>query len=171
MTHLLVTQLRFTRSELQRALDGISDEDARRRVKPMNCISWMIGHLADQEQRYWVQWAQGRIVVPELNDLVGFGKPASMPPLAEMWAAWHTIIEAADPYLDTLTPEILQTTFARDGNSIGENIGTLLQRMLYHYWYHIGEAMAVRQLLGHSQLPEFVGNLGSKGPYQPEFIK
>jgi len=88
-----------------------------------------------------------------------------------MWAAWHTIIEAADPYLDTLTPEILQTTFARDGNSIGENIGTLLQRMLYHYWYHIGEAMAVRQLLGHSQLPEFVGNLGSKGPYQPEFIK
>lgn len=168
MTHLLVTQLRFTRGELQRALEGISDEDARRRVKPMNCISWMIGHLADQEQRYWVRWGQGKIVVPELRALVGFGQPASTPPLADMWAAWHAVVQAADPYLDTLTPEILQTTFATDGATVGENIGTLLQRALYHYWYHIGEAMAVRQLLGHSGLPEFVGNLGTKGPYHPE---
>jgi hypothetical protein len=28
-------------------LEGVSDEDARHRIMPMNCISWMVGHLLD----------------------------------------------------------------------------------------------------------------------------
>jgi hypothetical protein len=39
MTHPFVTQLRFARSELVRCLEGVSDEDARRHLEPMNCIS------------------------------------------------------------------------------------------------------------------------------------
>ena len=39
MIHPLVTQLRFTRSEFTRCLEGVSEEDARRRLLPMNCIS------------------------------------------------------------------------------------------------------------------------------------
>jgi hypothetical protein len=46
-----VWQLRFTRREFQRGLAGVSDADARRRIEPMNCISWNTGHLAWQEQR------------------------------------------------------------------------------------------------------------------------
>jgi hypothetical protein len=57
--HPLVTQLRFARSELVRCLEGVSDEDALRRFEPMNCISWIIGHLANQEHFYWVLAAQG----------------------------------------------------------------------------------------------------------------
>ena len=38
-THLLVTQLHFVRSEFQRCLAGVSDEDARKRPLPMNCIA------------------------------------------------------------------------------------------------------------------------------------
>jgi hypothetical protein len=44
MTQPLVIQLRFARNELMRALEGVSDEEARRRFEPMNCISWMVGH-------------------------------------------------------------------------------------------------------------------------------
>jgi uncharacterized damage-inducible protein DinB len=168
MTHPLVTQLRFTRSELRRALDGVSDADARRRLEPMNCVSWMIGHLANQEQYYWVYLAQGKAVIPGLNELVGYGKPASTPPLADMWAAWHAVTQAAEPYLVKLTSDVLQTHFERDGKPVPENIGTLLQRVIYHYWYHIGEGLAARQLLGHPDLPEFVGDLGIQGPYRPE---
>jgi len=29
----------------------------------------------------------------------------------------------------------------------------------YHYWFHIGEAHAVRQMLGHGNLPDFVSDL------------
>lgn len=47
----LVTQLRFTRDEFVRGLTGLTDEEARRRFQPINWISWMIGHVAWQEQR------------------------------------------------------------------------------------------------------------------------
>jgi hypothetical protein len=44
MPYPLVEQLRFVRSEFRRALAGLSDEDARRRLLPMNCISQLLGH-------------------------------------------------------------------------------------------------------------------------------
>ena len=168
MAHPLVDQLRFARSELLRALDGVSDEEARRRFEPMNSISWMVGHLANQENSYWVFLAQGKKLQPGLRDLVGYGQPASTPPLADMWAAWHAVTTAADEYLDTVTPEILQTHFEWRGEPLKESAGTLLQRTIYHYWYHIGESQAVRQLLGHTGLPEFVGDIGEQAPYRPE---
>ena len=108
-THPLVSQLRFTRSEFVRCIKEVSPEDATRRIMPMNCISWIVGHLANQEQTYWVLLAQGHVMVPGLNDLVGSGKPASTPPLDEMWADWHTITEASDIYLDC--DNIKQDTF------------------------------------------------------------
>lgn len=164
MPHPLVTQLRFTRSEFCRGLAGLSDADARRRLMPMNCISWLIGHLAWQEQRYWLWRAQGQVPLPELNELLAYGKPASTPPLDEMWAAWWLVTSAADPWLDELTTERLQQPLAAGF----ANVGTYLHRTTYHYWYHLGEALAVRQMLGHGPLPDFVGDIDGEAPYQPE---
>jgi hypothetical protein len=104
MPHPLVLQLRFARSEFQRALVGLTDDEARRRFLPMNCISWNIGHLAWQEQRCWLWRAQGQILL----------------------------------------------------------------RMIYHYWYHTGENMAIRQMPGHTGLPDFVGDSDGEAPYRPE---
>ncbi|NJN82169.1 MAG: DinB family protein [Caldilineaceae bacterium] len=159
MPHMLVSQLRFARSEFVRGLEGVTDEEARRRLGQMNSISWMIGHMAEQENRYWVWWGQGRALVPELRSQVGYGRPASTPPLAEMWEAWRTATSAADTFLDSLDEARLLTHFEQRGTVIEESIGTLLLRNLYHYWFHCGESSAVRQLLGHSPLPEFVGNM------------
>jgi len=165
--HLLVTQLRFARGEFARALEGISADEARRRVMPMNSLGWMIGHLANQEHRYWVVLAQQKNLAPDLNNLVGYGKPASTPALEEMRQVWRMVTAAADAYLDTLTPKILQDFLLRDGKPVDENIGTLLLRNIYHYWYHTGEASAVRQVLGHEHLPEFVGDMDAAA-YRPE---
>lgn len=167
MVHPLVDQLRFARSEWVRALEGVSDEDARRRLTPMNSISWMVGHLVWQENRYWLQLAQGQDLAPHLNALVGYGKPATTPPLDEMWSAWRTVTGAADVYLDTFTNEGLVTYYQWRGKDISESVGTLLQRVIYHYWYHTGEAMAIRQLLGHTNLPEFVGSFSEQAHYRP----
>jgi hypothetical protein len=38
--------------------------------------------------------------------------------------------------------------------------------VIYHYWYHIGESMAIRQMLGHGDLADFVGDLDNEGPYR-----
>ena len=167
MTHPLVTQLRFARSELVRCLDGIADEDARHRFPPMNCISWMIGHLATQEQFYWVYLAQGKLVNPNLYELVGHGRPASTPPLADMWQAWRDVTAAADEFLETITPEVLTAYLVQGETKARETTGTMLLRNTYHYWFHTGEACAVRQMLGHPNLPEFVGDMRT-AVYQPE---
>ncbi|MBN1535715.1 MAG: DinB family protein [Anaerolineales bacterium] len=165
--HPLVTQLRFARSELVRCLEGLNEADATRQILPMNSISWMVGHLANQETRYWVRLAQGISLYPELNDRVGYGKPPSTPLLKEMWELWREITAAADVYLDTVTPEILLTHFNFNGKPLDESVGTMLMRNIYHYWYHIGEASAVRQMMWHQNLPEFVGDM-SLATYQKE---
>lgn len=108
MPHPLVLQLRFTRREFQRALKNISPEDAVKRIEPLNCISWMIGHMAWQEQMYWLTQPQGLTPVPEVN-LCANGQPACTPPLDEMWAAWHLITTTADAWLDTLDSTQLTT--------------------------------------------------------------
>src|SRR5258708_37147812 len=166
--HPLVVQLRFARSEFQRGLVGLSAEEACRRFMPMNCISWNVGHLAWQEQRYWLWYGQGQMPLPNIQEQFANGAPASTPSLDEMWAAWHTITQAADPWLDALTTEKLQQYVVRDGQISDVLFGSMLQRVIYHYWYHTGENAAIRQLLGHTDLPEFVGNIDDEAPYRPE---
>jgi hypothetical protein len=84
-----------------------------------------------------------------------------------MWAAWHTVTRAADEFLDTLTTDKLQTHLVWQAKPLRESIGTLILRNTYHYWHHLGEAHAVRQMLGHRDLPEFVGDM-SAAIYRPE---
>jgi len=167
MTHPLVTQLRFARSEFVRCLDGVTEEEGIVRLQPMNSISWMVGHLTSQENFYWARLAQNKKLAPELAKLVASGQPATTPPLADMWAAWREVTAAADIYLDTLTSETMETHFVFRSKTQQESIGTMLLRNLYHYWFHTGEAHAVRQQLGHVDLPQFVGGMET-AVYRPE---
>jgi uncharacterized damage-inducible protein DinB len=167
--HPLVLQLKFTRSEFTRALKGITEEDATRRILPMNCISWNIGHLAWQEQRYFLFFGQGLLPYPDVQKAFAYGAPASTPSLHEVQDYWGKITQEADPWLESLTSAKLQEHFVKqDGTQGGAIFGSLLQRVIYHYWYHTGENMAIRQMLGHTHLPEFVGNIDDKAPYIPE---
>lgn len=169
MPHPLVIQLRFTLSEFQRALAGLNDADASRRLLPMNCISWIIGHLAWHEQGIWLADFQKQTPLPHFNEVYGYGQPASTPPLAESLDAWHTVTKLADPFLDTLTTQRLQelTLPDEDDPAMCYTAGSLMQRLNYHYWYHTGEIMSIRQMLGHSDLAEFVGDIDTEAPYQP----
>jgi hypothetical protein len=170
MPHPLVLQLRFTRSEFQRGLAGLTEAEGQRRFNSMNCISWNIGHLTWQEQRYCLWRGQGQILLPHLNDQFAYGAPASTPTLEAAWTAWRTITQAADPWLDQLTTEKLQARheFQFDGQTVNLTFGNLIQRLIYHYWYHLGESLAIRQFLGHTDLPEFVGNIDDEAPYTPD---
>jgi DinB superfamily len=162
--HPLVTQLRFTRREWVRGLKAVTPEEGARRFGPINPIAWMIGHLAWQEQLYWLERAQGRIVVSEVKQC-GYGKPLTVPPLDEAWAWWRAVTAAADPYLDSLAGTQLTQRWKRERSP--ETPGTKLHRTTYHYWFHLGESQAIRQMLGHTKLPDFVGGFG-KSQYQPE---
>lgn len=168
MAHPLVDQFRFTRKEWLRGLQGISERDAGKHFGPMNCISWTVGHMAWHEQRSWLQRAQGKILFPQLNELFAYGAPMSTPAMAEMLEAWNAVTKAADPFLDTVTNAGLQGDLPVNGASVGQSIGSALRRVTYHYWYHIGETQAVRQMLGQKDLPEYVGDIEAEAPYRPE---
>ena len=168
MQHPLVRQLCFTRNEFTRALVGVTDLEARQRFLPMNCMSWNVGHLAWQEQRYFVTFAQGKVLLPELNEQFAYGAPASTPTLADMHTAWQVVTRAADAWLEHVTTEGLLQTYTSSDGGWTTSFGNLLQRVIYHYWYHTGENLAIRQQLGHSNLPEYVGNIDDEAPYQPE---
>jgi uncharacterized damage-inducible protein DinB len=168
MAHPLVDQFRFTRREWLRGLEGVSDEDAARHFGPMNCISWTIGHLAWHEQRYWLERAQGQILFPALNKEFAYGAPMSTPILGEMLEIWRTVTQASDPLLDSLTTQALEADLQHKGRSVGQSYGSALRRITYHYWYHIGEVQAIRQMLGHASLPEYVGDIETEAPYRPE---
>ena len=85
-----------------------------------------------------------------------------------MWSAWNLVTQAADPWLDTLTSAKLQERAGGKGWASDKIYGSLLQRVIYHYWYHNGENQAIRQQLGHANLPEFVGNIDEEAGYSPE---
>lgn len=159
MAHTMVEQLRFTRGELLRCLDGLGAGDALVEHGQMNCISWTLGHLAAHENNNFVFLAQNKVLLPNLRKICSYGSPRSQPDYDEMQAAWREVTACADSFLDTLTTEKLLEHFQWKGQPLAESIGTMLYRTIYHYWYHLGEIHAMRQLLGQRDLPQFVGDL------------
>ena len=167
MAHPRVEQLRFARLEWRRGLHGLGAAEARRRLEPMNSISWMVGHLAWHERLIWLDRAQGLQVEPILDPLAS-GEPATTPDLAPMWATWRRVVKLADLYLDTLSSADLERGLPHDARRNAPTAGSQLQRITYHYWSHIGEASAIRQIMGHPDLAQFVGDIDSVAPYRRE---
>ena len=155
MAHPLVDQLRFTRSEWLRALDGVPEEDGFRRFEPMNSIGWTVAHLAWQEQRNFLTRPQGLTPVPILNEVAPNGGPATTPSLTEMLAAWKQVTDA--PTIRGWTRSTPTALVQPLPGTPPRTVGDAIHRTLYHYWFHAGEIMAMRQLLDHPNRPEFVG--------------
>ncbi|HEX2884548.1 MAG TPA: DinB family protein [Candidatus Limnocylindria bacterium] len=168
MAHPLIDQLRFTRSEFLRGIRGVSEGDSTRRLDPMNSIGWNVGHLAWQEQQYFITWPSGRRPFPDIDREFVSGGPPSTPALERVLTAWKAITADADRWLDTVTSEALEAHVMSGGRQIQRRYGDLVQRVIYHYWFHTGENAAIRQMLGHGRLPQFVGSIDTKAPYRPD---
>jgi hypothetical protein len=166
MPHPLVDQLRFARRQFRVAFTGTPAEDALKRLGPMNSIGWIVAHLAWHEQAYWLTRAQGITVRPEVVEEGASGKPGTTPPLDAMAAAWEAVTAAADPWLDRQTAESL---FQPIPNSPSPRlVGNGILRVTDHYWFHAGEIIAIRQVLGHTGLPEFVGDIDGLAPWRSD---
>lgn len=166
MTHPLVDQLRFARSEWLRGLDGVSAADAQQHFGRMNCISWIVGHLAWHEHRYWLNKAQDVMLYPQLNEMFAFGAPMSTPELAEMRGMWDEVTKTADPFLDTLTDAQMHQDLQSFRSGGHQSHGSAILRITYHYWFHTGEIAAIRQMLDQRDLPQFVGFIEDEAPYR-----
>jgi len=163
-----VTIQHLARREFLRGLQGLSDEDARKRIEPMNCISWIVGHVALQQHVFFVAWPDGTETEPRY-DAFHTGSPPSEPPMEEVIALWQASCDDADVWLDVATEDSLRQMLAAPAAvENGENAGTLLVRNIFHTWCHLGEISSLRQMLGH-RAPEFVNMYGwSYGSDEPD---
>lgn len=169
MTHKLIQQLNYAKERWLEGHEGLSEEDAQKRLGNANSISWMMGHLACYDQLMWCELAQGKVVDKSV-DTCAFGRPASTPSLTAMRSAWDTIQAEVTPFLEGLTEDDLNRTFERDGR-FTENFGTVILRQTWHYWYHLGEMQAIRQALGHTDQPQYIGRMNPEVKYTPNAAK
>ncbi len=151
--HTLAQLLKLTRKEFERNLVGLTDEDARKHVAPMNCISWIIAHVACQHRAFFVDWPAGRQTDSRYLPY-GYGAPPSQPSLEEAMTLWQDACKGADAWLEAATGESLQG-ICPNSLAQGESWGTLLVRSIFHTWCHLGEISSIRQILGHRP-PQFV---------------
>ena len=157
--HPLVQMQHLTRKEFWRGLGGLSDEDARRRLEPMNCISWIVGHLAHQTHALFVALPQDKEIEPRYRPF-GTGAAPSQPSLEEATGLWEDACRDADLHLKPATEASTRSFFdTRHDWGSSDNLGTLVVRNIFHTWQHLGEVNAIRQMLGH-KAPEFVNMHG-----------
>lgn len=152
--HHLVRYLQHARRELRRAVDGMAVPDLERRVGGINSVAWMVGHLAWQEQAYWLT-SRGEPALADL-DAFGRGRPDAAPRFEALFAVWERVTVAADGWLEGLDEVDLRSHLQGRRLFELENIGTLLTRTSSHYYLHIGQITAVRRLLD-DRVPSFVG--------------
>ena len=151
--HTLVNMLVLSRREFERNLAGLSDEDSRKRIEPMNCISWIIAHVANQHHAFFVAWPRGQEVEPRYIPY-GYGQPASQPSLDESMRLWRDAYSDSEDWLKNVTDGVLREKPAVTSIR-GENFGALMVRCIFHTWCHLGEISSIRQILGHKP-PQFV---------------
>ena len=149
--HTLVDMLDISRKEFNRNLKGLTDEDSRKRIEPMNCISWIIAHVADQHHTFYVAWAQGK-EREERYSQYGYGSAASQPPLEEAMNLWNDACRDADAWLQMATEESMKAQPVT-ASPESENMGALTVRCIFHTWCHMGEISSIRQVLGHKPPP------------------
>ncbi len=166
MVHPLVLAQRYAREEFRRGLQGMTDPEAQfRPIKAdgsqMNCISWIVGHMANQESLFFVRGVGGAWnsnLDPFLT-----GQPACEPPFSDALAMWSEATATADEWLGKADDEALKNPLQF---SWPENLGTALMRNTFHYWFHCGEVNAIRQMLGHPEMI-FVGQMIGHLEYPP----
>ena len=168
--HPLVLQLRFTRARVPARPQGrLATPTARMRLGPMNCIAWNVGHLAWQEQRYFVIDRPGAHAVPGARRGVRSRRrraprracPRRSPPGGDP--------AEADPWLDDAHVGVAR----RDAGPAraaprddlrqprpADDLPLLVPQRARTR--RSGSRWATRRL------PQFVGNIDGEAPYRPE---
>ncbi|MCA9835761.1 MAG: DinB family protein [Trueperaceae bacterium] len=151
----LVKYVFHVRRELNRALEGLSEADLDKRVAGINSCAWIVAHLAWQEQRYWLE-PRG---LPQVADLSAYRNGATLtnPNFAEVYPLWQEIIRQSESWLEGLAEDDLRNHFRGNKFFELENIGSLMTRVIGHYYLHIGQITAIRKILGY-EVPGFVGS-------------
>jgi uncharacterized damage-inducible protein DinB len=136
---------------LLHCLDGVSEDEARRRLAGQgNNLAFLIAHLTDS--RHFMATSLKRPLAnpltPLLADRRGIDVVPTWPPVDELRAAWRAVGHHLAAVLPSLTAEELNETnvhrFPMDDST---RLG-LIAFLAQHESYHVGQAAFLRRQLG-----------------------
>lgn len=140
--------------ELERVAEALPTPGRGRPIGRLNAGSWIVAHVAQQQDAYWCTGAQGLEPDAWLADHeVGFGSGPSVPDYHEALAALGRVRARAIPYLRSLRDENLEAVMQpAQGSRRAQTVGDMLVRAIGHVFVHTGELATVASLVGAPDL-------------------
>jgi hypothetical protein len=140
--------------EVERVASALPNPGRGRAIGRLNAGSWIVVHLAQQQEAYWCTGAQR--LEPDgwlAEQRAGFGDEPSVPDFGEATQAFARVRASATPYLRSLRPEDLDAVAPRSGSrGADQTTGDLLVRSVAHLFVHTGELTAIASLVGAPDL-------------------
>tara|TARA_B100000315_G_C14425783_1_gene517763 strand:+ start:155 stop:640 length:486 start_codon:yes stop_codon:yes gene_type:complete len=142
----IIEQYKITNNQVLNYINDISDEESKAIFAPLNCISWTLGHLSRYNNLTFAARDKGEQIPEKFRDFEN-GSPHSQKDLSYVKGLWEKTLNDTDKFLDNLKEEDLKRILNNDSYDV-DNLGTVMTRMIFHSWNHLGEIASVRQLLG-----------------------
>lgn len=142
----IIDQYKITNNQVLNYINDISDEESKAIFTPLNCISWTLGHLSRYNNLAFAARDKGEEIPEKFRDFEN-GSPHSQKDLSYVKGLWEQTLNDTDKFLDNLKEEDLKRILNNDSYDV-DNLGTVMTRMIFHSWNHLGEIASVRQLLG-----------------------
>ena len=155
MTTALAGMVRESWADLDRAVEGLSREDAERRLANASPISWTLAHCTYLVDSWLNVRFQGTLPHPSLDrETLRMGAAGDALDWNEIQVAVQEVRVIARHYLDALTEEALDVTHAYTGSmeplrETGITPRYALMHIVAHHYVHIGEIASARTALGH----------------------
>lgn len=151
---LVSRQFAVSGSRVEKALEGLSDEDFYRAPETANHMLWLLGHAANsrlglivlmggEDQRPW-------------NELFSRGSQpgdeATLPSVSEVRDSWQKAVTALNAHFESLSDEDLGKTCVRDFPIDDKSILGAAAFLAGHEMYHLGQMAVLKKWLGQGQL-------------------
>lgn len=142
-------------ADLDRAVEGLSRDDAERRIGDASPISWTVAHCTHMVDSWLNVNFQGKEPYALLHS-DNFRKGSTGDPVD--WEAVQTAVRdvraAATPYLESITEDELDERRPYTGSiealrQTGFSPRYAMMRIAAHHYFHMGEIVAARGALGH----------------------
>ena len=155
MTHALAGMVLEAWADLDRAIEGLSREDAERQLANASPISWTVAHCTQMVDSWLNVRFQGTSPHPSLNgDSLRKGASGDALDWNEVQVAVEEVRRIARHYLDAVAEADLGTrhpyTCAIEAlRSTGFSPRYAMMRIAAHHYFHIGEIASARTAIGH----------------------
>lgn len=151
---LVSQQFAVSAARVQKAIEGLSDEEFYHAPDKSNHMLWLLGHAANT--RFGLIVLMGGADQRRWNDLFSRGSQPgdriSLPSVGEVRDSWNDAVPALNAHFESLTDEDLGQTCVREFAIADKSILGAAAFLAGHEMYHLGQMAALKKWLGKGQL-------------------